>query len=219
MNVGGTVWPKSASGFFIRFVQSLTVLMERINSLLEKIRELNRIPQPTVIEIDLMMDYTRVMYADLLEWRQKVGFNEAITMQPPVVSKSEPRPAPMTAIMEPATEEPSKVSDTKNSNALPVEDVLLPPPVMPVFQPARRYAGTDIRQLVGINDKYQYISELFANNVEAYEAVMQELNTFDAEEEAIIWINNSVSTQFGWQDDTESVQAFFRLLAEYFSVS
>lgn len=192
--------------------------MERINSLLEKIRELNKIPQPTVIEIDLMMDYTKVIYADLLEWRQKVGFNEAITMKPPVAQDAEPQPAPTSAIKDAVVEETAKVSESISSKPLPVEDVLLPPPVMPVFQPARRYAGTDIRQLIGINDKYQYISELFANNVEAYEAVMQELNTFDSEEEAIVWINNSVTTQFGWQDDTESVQAFFRLLADYFTV-
>jgi hypothetical protein len=53
--------------------------MERIGLLLEKIKELNNAPTKTVIELDLMLDYTRVMYADLLEWRSKLSFSEAVS--------------------------------------------------------------------------------------------------------------------------------------------
>ena len=51
--------------------------MERIATLLDKIREISTKPDAGIIDIDLMMDYTRVMYADLLEWRNKVAFTQA----------------------------------------------------------------------------------------------------------------------------------------------
>jgi len=39
--------------------------MERISTLLEKIEALQRRNNVTAIDIDLMLDYTRVLYADL----------------------------------------------------------------------------------------------------------------------------------------------------------
>jgi trimethylamine:corrinoid methyltransferase-like protein len=60
--------------------------MQRIDTLLEKLTELNRLKEKaTIIDVDLMMDYTRVVYADLQEWRKRVEFTDnisTITQQP-----------------------------------------------------------------------------------------------------------------------------------------
>jgi hypothetical protein len=53
--------------------------MQRIDTLLEKLKELNKLnEQATIIDIDLMMDYTRVVYADLQEWRKRIEFTDNI---------------------------------------------------------------------------------------------------------------------------------------------
>lgn len=47
--------------------------MERIQNILQRLQELYYSKhQKSAIDIDLMLDYTRVMYADLLEWKQNV---------------------------------------------------------------------------------------------------------------------------------------------------
>lgn len=223
--------------------------MERIATLLEKIKELNH-PNPTLIEVDLMMDYSRVLYADLFEWRKKVAFNDALNLptaaapavpQPSTTSQMATLPSvPMTTMQQPEPmqkpeqhDEPEPVVATDDQlTPLPENKELetVPPPVVepltflpsaedaqPVAYPAKHYSNADIRQLIGVNDKYQFISELFGNNTDAYEDVISELNTFDTEEEAIVWIKNSVGNQFGWHNEMESVQSFYRLLGEFFS--
>ena len=48
--------------------------MQRIATLLQKLTELSTQGKPSQIDIDLMLDYTRVIYADLLEERKKNGY-------------------------------------------------------------------------------------------------------------------------------------------------
>jgi hypothetical protein len=43
--------------------------MERIDSLLNKIKALKKQPTINILDIDLMLDYVKVVYADLLDWR------------------------------------------------------------------------------------------------------------------------------------------------------
>ena len=188
--------------------------MERITTLLEKIRELNSKPSAGIIEIDLMMDYTKVLYADLIEWRSKVAFTSAVTFKEnesgdaaavlednqSVVKKSE--------IAGPAVELDNTAINYESKPEKKTTNALFSEP---------QYSNADIRQHIGINDKYQFISELFGNNKDAYEEVISEINTFDTEEETIAWINNSISTQLNWKDDSEAVQAFYKLLSDFFA--
>lgn len=48
--------------------------MERIKTLLDKIATLNNKPDAGIIDVDLMADYVKVLYADLLEWRERLVF-------------------------------------------------------------------------------------------------------------------------------------------------
>lgn len=53
--------------------------MQRIHTLLQKLTDLSRLNEKaTLIEIDLMMDYTKVIYADLIEWRNRTQFSNSI---------------------------------------------------------------------------------------------------------------------------------------------
>src|ERR1700748_1777761 len=45
--------------------------MERIKTFIQKLQEIYYSKHPkSAIDIDLMLDYTRIMYVDLLEWRK-----------------------------------------------------------------------------------------------------------------------------------------------------
>ena len=161
--------------------------MERIATLLDKIREISTKPDAGIIDIDLMMDYTRVMYADLLEWRNKVAFTQAVTLgnMVPNPAESPEEPAGPPEVAGPAVE-----LDATSLNYESADDTLVPETPFPLQS---QYSGADIRQSIGINDKYQYISELFGNNKDAYEEVVSEINTFDTEDEALGWVRQHVA--------------------------
>lgn len=53
--------------------------MQRVKTLLQKISDLSQKGEAlSHIEVDLLLDYTRVMYADLLEHRNRLNFNNHI---------------------------------------------------------------------------------------------------------------------------------------------
>jgi len=191
--------------------------MQRIATLLEKIAELSSKKETTLIEIDLMMDYTRVMYADLLEWRNKIAFTEPLTLN------SEPTLAEMASAMEenhstldesPEVTGPAVELDSTSMNYESAAEAVTPSSIS--FSTPPPYPASDIRQLIGINDKYQFISELFGNNKDAYEEVITEINAFDTEDEAFYWLRNTVAPQYGWKKDDESLVSLFGLVSQFF---
>ncbi|MCB0699281.1 MAG: hypothetical protein KDC11_05500, partial [Chitinophagaceae bacterium] len=106
--------------------------MQRIPTLLSKIQELSNKKDIAEIDIDLMLDYTRVMYADLLELKKQTG---GATI-PPV--KNTPRPVIS------LTEEDTPSTVAEEAKAQPFESAI---------------NNKDIRTYIGINDKYLYINE------------------------------------------------------------
>lgn len=75
---------------------------------------------------------------------------------------------------------------------------------------------TDLRQAIGINDKFQFIQELFRGDVDMYERSVRTINEFRSYQEADMWIQRELKIKLGWLDDNPSVQHFYGLLKKRF---
>lgn len=201
--------------------------MQRITTLLDKIKELAKKPDTHAIDIDLMMDYTKVLYADLMEWRSKVSFRDNLSMpsQPavkPTVAAPTPPPPPAAPRPEIRTmEENMRAGEAKPEITAPPVELETPthytaPKEERSNSTAKITSYPDIRRSIGINDKYQFISELFGNDKDAYEQVLDKINICDTEEEAVAWIRSNAATAFQWVDEDEAVQYFYTTLNDYF---
>lgn len=166
--------------------------MQRINLLIQKLEEMAGNEQDnSLLDIDLMLDYTRVLYADLLEVRK----NKLLAAQ----AGAEPVSTPALAIQhaEAATEPPASEPEAYIPD---IADV-------PVI---------DIRTGIGINDKYLYISELFGDDKAAYEDAIRQLNTFSSLQQAIRFAEHELSDKYGWDKEQPTVQSFYNLLSSSF---
>ena len=282
--------------------------------------------QKSAIDIDLMLDYTRVMYADLLEWRhtfkeeppttERAEPNQAIASsedrestlpkasvddmdagpqtttfgegnnedgQPeaslkeqyqetkPAVEKayapihdepiakgplSEP-PAEPIVTMEPeqvnldilqkdasgisfeppsAPEARSGIKDELliEEPALPqvVEEKPAPPPVaipLPDITPVAEQkplqphlfsavkTPKDIRNAIGINDKYLFLNELFNNHKSNYEEALDKLNHFSTADQAEDWIRTKIAPANKWDREDATVESFYTIVRRHFS--
>ena len=162
--------------------------MQRIPTLLQKISELSQKGGNAVIEIDLMLDYTRVLYADLLEMRNRIAFNESLV------------PGPQDTI---------KQSEIVADHA--------PEKLNQEIQQPEQELKFDIRNIISINDKYQFISELFGNDKDKYYDVLDEINRIANYEEAKSWLKNEISVQQGWNNENMTVQMFYDVVSQFFS--
>jgi hypothetical protein len=187
--------------------------MQRINNLLQKLTDLsNKNSEPEIIDIDLMLDYTKVIYADLLEMRGRIAFNSSLISEPASpVAKTETNNIPE-AISQPEPEEKVEVSEPLVLPTVEETEKI----AEPIVTTATVNHDVDIRKVIGINDKYLFISELFNNSSEAYEDVVNKLNNFRSYPEAISWLDE-VHSENNWDDDNETVVSFYDLINHYFA--
>ncbi|WP_211999729.1 hypothetical protein [Chitinophaga sp. HK235] len=75
----------------------------------------------------------------------------------------------------------------------------------------------DLRSAIGINDKYQFIQELFRGDTDLYERSVKTINECSTLQEADYWIQREIKIIQGWQDDHHLVKHFYSLLRKRFS--
>ncbi len=188
--------------------------MQRIMNLLQKLSDLaNKNGEPELIDVDLMLDYTKVIYADLLEMRGRISFNSSLINEQPQTTGATP----------PLQKPPVETAPKEYSQAPEVE----PTPDIPTVNEAEKIAdpilsshpantNLDIRKIIGINDKYLYISELFNGNANVYEQVLDQLNSFGSYPEAISWLDE-VHSENNWNDENDTVVSFYNIINHYFA--
>ncbi|SDG79206.1 hypothetical protein [Chitinophaga filiformis] len=75
----------------------------------------------------------------------------------------------------------------------------------------------DLRQAIGINDKFQFIQELFRGDVDTYERSVKTINEMSSLQEAEYWIERELKIRQGWVDDNRTVRQFYNLVKKRFS--
>ncbi len=75
----------------------------------------------------------------------------------------------------------------------------------------------DLRKAIGINDRYQFISELFRGDETMYERSIKTINSFNVYQEANYWIQREMIYKLGWDDNNPVVKHFTQLVKRRFS--
>lgn len=75
----------------------------------------------------------------------------------------------------------------------------------------------DLRKAIGVNDKFQFINELFRGDEAMYERSIKTINNFHILPEAEYWINRELKVKLGWIDSRDVVQHFYHLVKRRFS--
>ena len=160
--------------------------MQRVHYLIEKLSELTKTQRTlTAIDFDLMLDYSRVIYADLLDERRKAGFQN----------------------IEPEKNEVKDVQQKSETTSEHITEKIAP----------TASSNNDLRTIIGINDKYLFISELFNGDKIAYEQALKGLSNVTSEAEAIKWVKDELHSKHNWDSSDDTVKSFYSLVSSSFS--
>lgn len=206
--------------------------MQRIPALLKKITEIaEQGDNNTVIDIDLMLDYTRVVYADLLEWRGRKSFVASLAGSEENPQRESPAPATETTGIA-VPEEKEQVQENVNDDVIaevtaPEEEAEEPaqdngteqasPVIELVFTPSKPKPAHDIRRTIGINDKFLFMSELFGNDRDAYEHALDTINMHDTYEDAAQWLQENVQAPQNNGEDNYTMESFRSTVQMFFN--
>ncbi len=157
----------------------------------------------------------RTVRADV-EKTETVTFEEISVKT--VVSDEPMSVVPMTDL--PADREPAPapapvgnvLGEVINHDVKTLADTIEPP--RDVATDLRRKAPVyDLRQAVGINDRFLLIRDLFGGDSEAYDTLMQKLNTFESLDDCVIYLTEN----YTWNANSESVRMLMELLERKFA--
>ncbi len=73
----------------------------------------------------------------------------------------------------------------------------------------------DLRTIININDKFSFMSELFHNNMKAYNDFILQLNAMTSREEALAFVAG-VASQYNWDDNSVVVKGFYKIFDRKF---
>ena len=73
----------------------------------------------------------------------------------------------------------------------------------------------DLRTIININDKFSFMSELFHNNMKAYNDFILRLNSYTSREEALAYVAE-VSVQNMWNESSLVVKNFYKVFDRKF---
>ena len=75
----------------------------------------------------------------------------------------------------------------------------------------------DLKAAIGINDKFQFIQELFGGDEKHFESSLKTINAFNIYAEAQFWIKKELRIKNNWDEASASVKAFDQLIKRRFS--
>jgi hypothetical protein len=75
----------------------------------------------------------------------------------------------------------------------------------------------DLKKAIGVNDRYQFVNNLFRGDENMYERCVKTINAFNIYPEAQYWIQRELKVKMGWNDNSETVKLFDQLVKRRFS--
>lgn len=74
----------------------------------------------------------------------------------------------------------------------------------------------DLRAAIGINDKFQFMEELFNKDEALFESSIKTINAYKNFAEAQFWIKQNLRNKFNWVEESATVMAFDQLVKRRF---
>lgn len=121
------------------------------------------------------------------------------TPAPPPPPQPEPTPAP---VMEKPVQKEKKEPKKKAAES--------------VAEKLQHNKITDLKASIGINEKFQFINELFEGNMKEYNCAVDQINSFASHTEAESYISN-LENVYKWQSDNPIAENFKELVERRFA--
>lgn len=189
----------------------------RITTLLQKLQVLSTdIPTKGLIDVDLMLDYTRVVYADLISLRQEMTARQILNINEPTLDE-------LTAAMVPEEEETELETGElliehreleANAEEVYTQSKAFAPPAVPV---ENAHYSDSFQQWIGLNDRYLFLQELFGNDAHKLDQAIKKIDQSENIGALHTWLSEHVPESKSWDPANEATETFYSLTGRYFS--
>jgi hypothetical protein len=139
---------------------------------------------------------------------EKIIVQEMPPASQPVQQVINTQPPPTEVKKEVSLPEPKVVENAINNAPPAVEQIVKEQVLAPE---AKATPKRDIKTSIGINDKFEFISELFKGSMSDYEASIQLFNSATNSEMTLLLLND-LHKKYNWQEDNETLNRFVEIV-------
>ncbi len=110
-----------------------------------------------------------------------------------------------------------EVNDTIAANGESINDKLKSSSHKEIGHSIKDTPIKDLRKAIGVNDRYVFINELFRGDETMYDRSIKTINGYSNYAEAEFWIKRELKLKLAWNDNTDAVQLFDKLVRRRFA--
>jgi len=181
-----------------KFLQKIISQLSSLESATENFRDQNI--QPSVQDCDQLETHLHELLASLAIYKYHKQNNE--------LSPSFNIHAKVSEKQGEVEQVPIQAKPEKQKQPIPQ-----PQKEQPAVDPKKAKAAQTL--VIGINDKFRFINELFSQNGSEYNIVFEQLSTLTTWNETDIYLS-SLKNVYGWKDNNEVVKYFYSLVKRRF---
>lgn len=74
---------------------------------------------------------------------------------------------------------------------------------------------SDLRDIININDRFNFVNNLFSSNIRAYNECISKLNEMTDKDDALAYVA-SIGAHYGWSSDSSVVESFYNVIERKF---
>ncbi len=211
--------------------------MEKIIALIDKLQELKNEPD----NLNKLSYYTQMLYSEILHVKSVAkkqdiasrpnvsvtlpggGIPEEMPEQKENLRYAPPRIIPQLPekMFQPAAEKfvtpPAKELNEVMTGEEPSLNDRLRQQQTELAEKLGESPVKDLRNAIGINDKFQFIQELFRGDKEMYDRSITMINSFTTQQEALFWMQRELKPRLNWQEENEVMKSFYGIVKKRFS--
>lgn len=194
--------------------EELGPLLKDAEELLETVSILKYLIEEEAVE-DVVSAATEEPRPEASETAPPVKEPDPENSQPVVEDKAEAEAAKATAFdarvpTESAGAEPGETSTINETIAPSLEDTS-------VAHQLERTVVNDLHSAISLNERFLYINDLFAGDGDAYNAAVQQLDSFANLPEALKYVRAELSDRYTWDQEQESTISFYALIEKRYA--
>ncbi|MEO6901812.1 MAG: hypothetical protein ABI315_01500 [Bacteroidia bacterium] len=186
-------------------------LINRIKEQSTTLENMDRVPQPDVM---LMLHKIQELQKKFIifehlnatvETTKPPAENIIVTPPPPQIIKSDVIATPPE--VKPIPPPLPKLEEKKAASI----DIYLMKQEVTTNEDGKKMGVINLSTVIGINDRFQFASELFDGNMQEYTIAIQQLSASETIESALIYFNN-LQQLYNWDEENKTVQRLLALL-------
>lgn len=171
----------------------------------EEIEEEEIYTQPTPAPVEKVEIPHREIYVSYLPAEKPVIETKLSIINPEPLPVTPPPSVQAVVMPNPAPETDQKLLNDLHEKPLPEVFSRFHEPIK------------DLKKAISINDRYQYINNLFSGDEATFDRSIKTINSFNVFSEAEYWIRRELSVKYGWEESAPLVQQFYALVSRRFS--